>query len=43
MKRALDSENLVNRLELYRGRMIVYGEEEEKIAAVLSRVSVCSM
>jgi thiamine biosynthesis protein ThiI len=38
MKKALDSEGIAHRFELFRGRMLVSGENPEKIAAVLSRV-----
>jgi len=48
MKKALDSEGLAHQFELFRGRMLVLGDEPERIAAVVSRVfgvvdvSVCT-
>ena len=48
MKKALDSEGLPHKFELFRGRMLVLGDEPERIAAVVSRVfgvvdvSVCT-
>ena len=48
IKKALDSEGLPHKFELFRGRMLVLGDEPERIAAVVSRVfgvvdvSVCT-
>jgi thiamine biosynthesis protein ThiI len=48
VKKALDSEGLPHKFELFRGRMLVLGDEPERIAAVVSRVfgvvdvSVCT-
>jgi len=48
MKKALDSEGLAHKFELFRGRMLVLGDEPERIATVVSRVfgvvdvSVCT-
>jgi len=48
MKKALDSEGLPHKFDLFRGRMLVLGDEPERIAAVVSRlfgvvdVSVCT-
>lgn len=38
IKKALDAEGLSHRFELNRGRMLVLGDEPEKMAAVLSRI-----
>jgi thiamine biosynthesis protein ThiI len=48
MKKALDSEGLSHKFDLFRGRMLVLGDEPERIAAVVCRlfgvvdVSVCT-
>ncbi|MCX6692183.1 MAG: tRNA 4-thiouridine(8) synthase ThiI [Methanoregula sp.] len=48
IKKALDSEGLPHKFDLFRGRMLVLGDEPELIAAVVSRVfgvvdvSVCT-
>jgi tRNA uracil 4-sulfurtransferase len=48
IKKALDAENLPHRFDLNRGRMLIYGDELEKIARAVSRVfgvvdvSVCT-
>jgi len=48
IKKALDAETLPHRFDLNRGRMLIYGDEPEKIARVVSRVfgvvdvSVCT-
>jgi thiamine biosynthesis protein ThiI len=48
IKKALDSEGLLHRFELFRGRMLVLGDEPGRIAGVVSRVfgvvdvSVCT-
>lgn len=48
IKKALDAENLPHRFDLNRGRMLIYGDEPEKIARAVSRVfgvvdvSVCT-
>jgi thiamine biosynthesis protein ThiI len=48
MKKALDSEGLPHKFDLFRGRMLVLGDEPERIAAVVCRlfgvvdVSVCT-
>jgi thiamine biosynthesis protein ThiI len=48
IKKALDSEGLPHKFDLFRGRMLVLGDEPERIAAVVSRVfgvvdvSVCT-
>jgi len=48
IKKALDSEGLLHRFELFRGRMLVLGDEPGRIASVVSRVfgvvdvSVCT-
>ena len=48
IKKALDSEGLPHKFDLFRGRMLVLGDEPERIAALVSRVfgvvdvSVCT-
>ena len=48
IKKALDSEGLLHRFELFRGRMLVLGDEPSRIAVIVSRVfgvvdvSVCT-
>jgi thiamine biosynthesis protein ThiI len=48
MKKALDSEGLSHKFDLFRGRMLILGDEPERIAAVVCRlfgvvdVSVCT-
>ena len=48
IKKALDSEGLLHRFELFRGRMLVLGDEPGRIAGIVSRVfgvvdvSVCT-
>ena len=38
IKRALDSDNIPHRFELSRGRMLLFGEDEERIASLVSRI-----
>lgn len=38
IKKALDAEGIAHRFELSRGRMLLFGEDEERIAAVVARV-----
>ncbi|HOX34220.1 MAG TPA: tRNA sulfurtransferase [Methanoregulaceae archaeon] len=38
IKKALDAERIPHRFELSRGRMLLFGDDEERIAAVVARV-----
>ena len=38
IKKALDAEGIVHRFELFRGRMLIFGDDEERIAATVARV-----